>query len=271
MFSYVTDGYPPPQPAPPKVHNVSTTTITLLWSKRREDGDFILQSTNQGVGGFINVYYGNELIYECTGLQRATAYQFRLGSKNDSGQSPWSEEITVSTLPNAPGRPSKPIVKGKIHAYSFKVRWEPPLDRGGVDIKLYHLEISAGAIFERIYSGVQPEATCDRLHPGTTYQVRVLCEGPGGFSPVSDTCTVTTEAIVPNQPQTPYYSNLPGPYAAVLQWEKPAYLGGAPVIEYELELEGILNDVAEKTKKRVVAYRGKESYCVVKDLLPGES
>lgn len=151
------------------------------------------------------------------------------------------------------------------------MKWDAPLDRGGADVSLYHLEISAGAIFDRIHSGPATEATCDRLSPGTTYQVRVYAEGPGGAGPMSDMCTVTTDAIVPNPPQTPYYSNLPGPYAAVLQWEKPAYLGGAPVVEYEFELEGILNEGAEKTKQRVVAYRGKDCYCVVKDLLPGEA
>jgi fibronectin type III domain-containing protein 3 len=269
--AYITDGYPPPQPMQPKVHNITTSSITLLWHRRREDGDFILQMTSQGAQGYMNVYYGPEIIYECVRLQRATAYQFRLGSKTDSGSSPWSDEITVTTLPDQPGRPSKPQVKGKIHAYHFKVKWDPPLDRGGADIKLYHLEISSGAIFERVYSGIHTEAQCERLTPGTTYQVRVLCEGPGGCSQASDPCTVTTEAIAPNPPQTPYYSNTPGPYAAVLQWEKPHELGGAPITEYELELEGILNDGAEKTKQRVVAYRGKESYCVVKDLLPGES
>ena len=270
-ISYVTDGYPPPQPLPPKVHNVSTSSITLLWHRRREDGDFVLQMTNQGPQGYMNVYYGPDIIYECTRLQRATAYQFRLGSKTDSGQSPWSDEITISTLPDQPGRPTKPIVKGKIHAYNFKVKWDPPHDCGGADVKLYHLEISSGAIFERVYSGLLPEALCDRLSPGTTYQVRVLCEGAGGLSPASDTCTVTTEAIVPNSPQTPYYSNLPGPYAAVLQWEKPLYQGGAPVTEYELELDGVLNEGAEKKKQRAVVYRGKDLYSVVKDLLPGES
>jgi fibronectin type III domain-containing protein 3 len=224
-----------------------------------------------GSQGFLNVYYGPDTKYECTRLQRATSYQFRLASKTDSGQSSWSDEIAIVTLPEAPGRPSKPIVKGKIHAYNFKVKWDQPIDRGGADVSLYHLEISSGGIYERVYSGQVNEALCDRLNPGTTYQVRVLAEGPGGVSQPSDTCTVTTEAIVPNPPQTPYYSNLPGPYAAVLQWEKPEYLGGAPVVEYELELEGIINDGAEKTKQRLVAYRGKDCYCVVKDLLPGES
>lgn len=270
-IAYNTDGYPPPQPLSPRIHNVTTSSITLLWNRRREDGDFILQISSQGPQAYMNVYYGPEIIYECTRLQRATAYQFRLASKTDAGQSPWSEEITVTTHPEQPGRPSKPQVKGKIHAHNFKVKWDPPHDRGGADIKLYHLEISSGAIFERIYSGSQSEAVCDRLSPGTTYQVRVLCEGPGGMSGPSDTSTITSEAVAPNAPKTPYYSNLPGPYAAVLQWEKPHYQGGAPVTEYELELEGILNDGVEKKKQKTIVYHGKEPYCVVKDLLPGES
>jgi hypothetical protein len=270
-ITFNTDGYPPPQPLPPRIHNVSTSSITLLWNRRREDGDFILQISNQGPQAYMNVYYGAELIYECTRLQRATTYTFRLASKTDAGQSTWSEEISVTTLPEQPGRPSKPQVKGKIHSHNFKVKWDPPHDRGGAEIKLYHLEINSGAIFERIYSGPQPEALCDRLSPGTTYQVRVLCEGPGGISIPSDISTITTEAVAPNPPKTPYYSNLPGPYAAVLQWEKPHYQGGAPVTEYELELEGILNDGVEKLKQKTIVYRGKEPYCVVKDLLPGES
>lgn len=271
-ISYNTDGYPPPQPLPPRVHNVTTTSIALLWTRRREDGEFILQMSNQGPQGYMNVYYGPEIIYECTRLQRATSYQFRLASKTDAGQSAWSDEISVATVPDAPGRPSKPQVKGKIHAYNFKVKWDPPHDRGGAEIKCYHLEISSGAVFERIYSGTLAEAVCDRLSPGTTYQVRVLCEGPGGISGPSDTSTITSEAIVPNPPKTPYYSNLPGPYAAVLQWDKPHYQGGAPVTEYELELEGILNEGnADRKKQRTIVYRGKEPYCVVKDLLPGES
>lgn len=268
---YNTDGYPPSQPLPPRVHNITTSSITLLWNRRREDGDFILQMSTQGTTNYMNVYYGPEMINECTRLQRATAYTFRLASKTEAGQSSWSDEITVSTHPEQPGRPSKPQVKGKIHAYNFKVKWDPPHDRGGADIKLYHLEINSGAIFERIYSGPQTEAACERLTPGTTYQVRVLCEGPGGMSAPSDISTITTDAIVPNAPKPPYYSNLPGPYAAVLQWEKPQYQGGAHVTEYELELEGILNDGVEKKKQRAIVYRGKEPYCVVKDLLPGET
>lgn len=46
--SYVTDGYPPPQPLAPKITNITTSSIALQWLRRREDGDFILQMTQMG-------------------------------------------------------------------------------------------------------------------------------------------------------------------------------------------------------------------------------
>jgi fibronectin type III domain-containing protein 3 len=166
LISYNTDGYPPPQPMSPQVSCVTSSSMQLMWTRRHEDGDFILQMSSQGQQGYMNVYYGPEMGYTCTRLQRATSYQFRLASKTDAGQSPWSEEVTANTLAENPGRPSKPQVKGKIHACNFKVKWDPPHDRGGADITVYHLEISSGGNFERIYSGAQTEAVCDRLSPG---------------------------------------------------------------------------------------------------------
>lgn len=61
---------------------------------------------------------------------------FRLRSKNESGTSPWSDEVTYSTLPDKPSRPSKPVVKGRIHAHSFKLKWESPNHTGGSEITM---------------------------------------------------------------------------------------------------------------------------------------
>lgn len=198
------------------------------------------------------------------GLRRATVFCFRLKANNTNGSSPWSEEVSFKTLPEHPSRPSKPQVKGKIHAHTFKAKWDPPTDRGGAEIQLYHLEISSGAGFERIYSGPIAEALCDRLNPGTTYQVRVMCEGPGGSSQFSELLTVTTEAVVPDAPSPPFCANPPGPYAAVLRWEGPEYNGGAPVTEYEVEV------ASELSSERRLVFKGKDTVCVVKSLLPGE-
>lgn len=47
-IGYLTDGYPPPQPLPPKIQNVTSSSIALQWQRRREDGDFVLQFTCMG-------------------------------------------------------------------------------------------------------------------------------------------------------------------------------------------------------------------------------
>lgn len=262
---YRTGGNPPPQPAPPTLQNATSSALYLTWLRQSQDEEYVLQINDNDSGhGFLPAYTGRDMFYECQNLRRASSFQFRLRAENESGQSQFSDEVTFQTLPERPGRPPKPQVKGKIHANHFRVKWEPPLDRGGADIRLYFVEISSGACFDRIYSGPDTEATCDRLHPGTTYQVKVACEGAGGTSQFSEPLTVTTEAVVPDAPSPPYCNSPPGPYSVVLQWDKPDYNGGALVTEFEVELERI------ETHSRQIIHKGKETYCVASELSPGE-
>lgn len=69
--------------------------------------------------------------------------------------------------------------------------------------------------------------------------------------------TVTTEAIAPGQPDPPRAIDIQ-PYSAKVNWCPPDYNGGAPVLEYELQLSGTL------------IYRGKDITCIAQDLVPGE-
>uniref|UniRef100_A0A182VV06 Fibronectin type-III domain-containing protein n=1 Tax=Anopheles minimus TaxID=112268 RepID=A0A182VV06_9DIPT len=264
LVKYSTVGNAPAQPIPPTLRHATATTLKLAWQRRSPCEEYTLQMNDDQGYGYRNVYNGVDTLYECSGLRRASTFQFRLRAENDNGRGPWSEEVVFRTLPTCPGRPAKPQVKGKIHANGFKVKWDPPHDTGGAEIALYHLEISSGASYDRVYSGKESEATIDRLNPGTAYQIRVLCEGPGGISTFSEPCLVTTEPVTPGPPQKPYCKSPPTPYAACLGWEKPDYNGGSPVLEYEMEVETV------STKVRSAVYRGKDMFCVAKDLLPGE-
>lgn len=67
----------------------------------------------------------------------------QLKANNEDGSSRWSEEVCYRTLPDRPHPPSRPVVKGKVHASSFKVKWDPPHDRGGADISSYTLELGS--------------------------------------------------------------------------------------------------------------------------------
>ncbi|CAD6998471.1 unnamed protein product [Ceratitis capitata] len=275
ICSYATSGNPPTSPKPPKLQSSSSTSLRLWWERRQQDGDYILQILDRESGhGYLNAYNGPDSSHECSQLRRATAYQFRLRAENEAGCSPWSNEITFQTAPEKPGRPGKPYVKGKIHGTHFRARWDPPTDTGGAEILRYYLEITSGSKFERIYSGTDTETNCDRLQPGTTYQLRTSCEGPAGLSPYSDIAHITSEALVPAAPPPPYYDNPPGRNVAVLRLEKPDDNGGAPVLEFEVQMRRSLEeqfDIAKKVNEKSIVYHGRDTYCMVKDLQPGSS
>lgn len=48
-----------------------------------------------------------------------------------------------------------------------------------------------------IYTGSDTEFVCDRLNPGTAYQLRVAAESAGGKSEYSEPATVTTDPVCP--------------------------------------------------------------------------
>lgn len=123
----------------------------------------------------------------------------QLRAQNEEGPSRWSDEVTLSTLPDRPDPPRKPTLKGRVHAYGFKVKWDPPVDNGGVPITAFALEIDQGnGGYEEIYRGTEAEYGVDRLSPGQSYALRALAVGPGGDSDPSESCVITTEPVSRN-------------------------------------------------------------------------
>lgn len=153
-------------------------------------------------------------------------------------------------------------ILGRIHAHYFKIKWEPPNDTGGVYISKYVLEVNSGSGYEVIYSGSETEALCDKLTPGTTYQLRVNCITEGGASNYSDPCTVTTDAISPGQCQNLRIQGKPKATSMSVKWSRPDYNGGAPILEYEIEVISI--DGSQM-------FKCKENEYMIHNLSPGTS
>lgn len=277
ICSYRTADNPPPTPKPPILQSANTSSLNLTWERRQVDGTtciYILQMLNRESGhGYLNIYNGSDCFYKCCQLKRASTYYFRLRVENEAGVSAWSSEVCYKTTAERPSRPGKPHPKGRIHGTQFRVQWDSPTDNGGAPIQRYFLEITVnGGKFSRIYSGTETETTCDRLQPGTTYQLRASCENSSGVSPYSEVAHITSDAVVPSAPPPPYYDNPPGPYAAILRLDKPDYNGGAPVNEFELhfrEIKPVDEIGSECASPPQIIYKGKESYYVVKNLEPG--
>lgn len=263
VASFSTSDVAPLQPAPPSLRDSTINSLHLVWNRRPKDDEFVLQLDDLKTRyGYLIIYNGKNTEYICENLKRYTDYKFRLKAQNNGGCSPWSEEVTFKTLPDRPARPSKPIVKGRIHAHMFRLKWEPPSDTGGAEITKYILELNSGSGYQNVYTGSETEAVCDKLTPGTTYQLRVSCLSAGGRSTYSDPCTVTTDAISPGQCTELRLHGKPRPNIITIRWNEPDYNGGAPVLEYEVEM--VSNDGSQN-----IVHKSKEIECTVSNVSPG--
>lgn len=140
----------------------------------------------------------------------------------------------------------------------------------------YILEVNSGSGYQIVYRGAETEAVCDNLNPGTTYQLRVSCISEGGQSDYSDPCTVTTDAISPGKNQFVFsliqildmmtfsgccdsleLNGKPKSNSISVRWGEPAYNGGAPILEYEVEV------VSPKGSQQNLVQKNKETQCVV--------
>lgn len=257
-----TAGSPPPAPAPPTLQRATADALALAW-ERRGDEEFTLQMDDAARGhGFLPVYSGPEHTYVQTGLHRATDYRFRLRCETNDSQGPWSTEVTYRTLPERPGAPGRPTPRGKIHSRAFRLRWEPPADDGGAVIESYTLELDGGEGFLCAYQGIEREAHCDRLQPGTPYRARVRCTNEAGDSEWSAAETVTTEATSPGPCGVPEPAAEPRATLVGVRWRAPDCTGGVPLTEYRVEL-------AEADGTVRLAYAGPDRECIVRDLSPG--
>ncbi|OXB62042.1 hypothetical protein ASZ78_013415 [Callipepla squamata] len=182
--------------------------------------------------GFKPKYDGDDLTYTVKNLRRRTKYKFRVIAYNSEGKSSPSETVDYTTCPDKPGAPSKPSVKGKIHAQSFKIIWDPPKDNGGAAINSYVVEISEGSngksygppqvdggspitcygleMFQaetdehrEVYQGCDVECTVGSLLPGRTYSFRLRAANKAGFGPYSEKCEITTAPGPPDQCKPP--------------------------------------------------------------------
>lgn len=271
--TYYTSGSAPSVPACPTLIKAGVTWLCVQWTKPSgtpsdEGISYTLEMEDETSGyGFKPKYDGDDLTYTVRNLRRSTLYKFRVIAYNTEGKSNPSEAVEFNTCPDKPGPPSKPSVKGKVHAQNFKIIWEPPKDSGGSSITAYIVEMSectSGNKWELVYSGTAREHLCDHLSPGCTYSLRVYCVSEGGQSVVSESLLVQTPAVVPGQCQPPRPQGRPRAKEIQLRWASPATDGGSPVTCYSLELCSL------ETNKNKEVYQGSDVECTVASLLPGK-
>ncbi|XP_078403415.1 fibronectin type-III domain-containing protein 3A-like isoform X1 [Cetorhinus maximus] len=272
-IQYYTAGSVPPSPPPPQLIRVGVTWMSLEWSRPSgvscdESITYILEMEDESSGyGYKVKYNGDELTCTLKNLRRSSSFNCRIFACNSEGKSNPSEVVKYCTCPDKPGPPSKPSIKGKVHAYSLKALWDPPKDNGGSEITKYVLELSEGLNenkWDMVYNGPVREHVCDHLTPGTWYRMRVYCISNGGQSQVSEILAVQTAAITPGPCQPLRLSGKAKAREMALRWAPPVVDGGSTVTEYSVEIgEPGWDD-------RRLVYKGPELECTVGSLLPGK-
>uniref|UniRef100_A0A8C5M1D1 Fibronectin type-III domain-containing protein 3A n=1 Tax=Leptobrachium leishanense TaxID=445787 RepID=A0A8C5M1D1_9ANUR len=270
---FYTSGSAPTVPASPTLIKAGISWLSVQWTKPSgtpsdEGISYILEMEEESSGyGFKPKYNGEDLAYTVRSLRRSTKYKFRVIAYNSEGKSSPSEVVELVTCPEKPGAPQKPSVKGKVHAQSFRIVWDPPKDNGGVPITKYVVEMSDdanGNKWDIVYSGTTREHLCDHLSPGVTYRLHVYCISDGGQSSVSETLTVQTPAVFPGPCQPPKVQGRPRAREVQMRWVPPLVDGGSPVTCYSLEMS-----TPEISDHREV-YQGPDLECTVCSLLPGK-
>ena len=155
-----------------------------------EENEWFVHLCPQGYG-FRPVYQGEDLQFTCKGLQRVTAYNFRLSATNEKGQGPSSPSVTYHTLPDIPKPPGAPTLKERATPTSLYIEWQPPTDDGGSPVQSYVLQMDDGERDSKsrsttsrdsgspaladAYTGPETSYKAEGLKPGRKYRFQVQC------------------------------------------------------------------------------------------------
>ncbi|XP_016062754.1 PREDICTED: fibronectin type III domain containing protein 3C1-like [Miniopterus natalensis] len=273
-----TSGNMPPTPLPPKLKEAGICNLSLEWcaptnTNLNDSLTYILEMEEAGSGlGFKPKYNGQDLSCTIRNLQRSTAYKFRIIACNMEGRSNPSGEVKYTTCPDKPGSPTKPYIKGKIHAHRVKIGWEPPKDDGGTYILSYSLEVSENSnvnFWNIIYNGITREFLYDHLQPGTTYKLRVFCTSSIGQSQPSDILTIQTPTLSPASCCPPPLNGKAKSKQINIQCDNPPINGNSEAVAYAKKAKENQDETQELSGSKLRPTFG--SHSTKYETMPGPS
>jgi len=202
-----------PNTVPGKPQNLTAASsdhkVTLCWSAPESDGGLpvtgyrIYRSNTSADFRFLRSVAVNSTIDE--GLSNQKSYFYRVSAVNDIGEGPLSEMASALplALPSAPQNLTLAAKGGKV-----LLKWDPPADDGGSQIRSYRVYRGAGPQNMTVLSLAGASTTTfvdSNASAGKRYYYKVaaVCDdGEGAPSPVSD-ISVPKTAPVQNGPMVP--------------------------------------------------------------------
>lgn len=175
------------------------------------------------------------------GLQAGKTYRFRVNCCNESGNSKFSEPLTISTSPGVPDPCPAPVAKPsspKLKTSTVMIKWSAPAQQNGAAVTSYRLELAIAEPdhgdrkWVEAYTGPMMEYCLTGCPPNNPYSIRVFAKNNAGMSPPSEECQYRTAADVPN---SPVLTVVPGNTSLSASWVPPID-NGSPITQYRLEV-----------------------------------
>ena len=197
--------------------------------------------------------------YTVMGLTNEQSYSFRVRAVNSAGPSGASGSQSATptvTEPEAPQRLRSTPGDGQV-----RLRWAAPPNDGGDPITHYEYELDFSGTWISTGSAV-PSATVTGLMNGRTYTFRVRAvnaQGNGDVVMLQATPSRPTGGRGPRTTAPDAPGNLTAAAAdgvVTLSWDAPSGTGGAPITDYEYQIDGEGEWISIGSVKRVHTITG---------------
>ena len=198
--------------------------------------------------------------YSHTDLPPATTRHYRVSAINAKGASLPSNTAHATTEADLPGAPTD-LAAAAEGTSRIILQWNAPDYDGGASISGYRIEVSEdeGATWGDLVEDTESNRTRythSDLAPASTRHYRVSAINEAGTGEPSNEANATTDATTPDAP-TNLTAAADGTSRIVLDWNAPAYDGGAEVEGYRIEVSenGLSwDDLVANTESTRTAY-----------------
>ena len=254
------DRTPPSQPTNLRAVSVTQTSVTLAWSPSTDNVGVTTYSLwGEGLSGVVSATHPNTTATWTYLLRPGQTVTFRVTAFDTRyNASVASAPVTVTTLADttAPSTPSGLQVDA-VTASTVSLTWNSGTDLfQPVRHEILVNGVPTGDAVSNVPAGTIPRpavqgATVRQLDPGATYQLSVRAIDPSGnVSQLSNVVAATTQAstdtVAPTSPTLLSASdggNGSCPEELWLRWSASTDDGPAAGIEYEVRVNGVINEV----------------------------
>lgn len=209
---------PPTTPVNFVAGTVTNKLVSLDWDWVTDAFGYQIEINGAQI---INIANGNTMQFDFSSVTPDTTYAFRLRAYNVGGESPWTESLKVTTLPDPPASPKDIAIEAS--KYTVKLSW-PSVERA----EAYW--IMADGV--KIDNGNNTTFTHENLRSlsGHTYTIKAV--NRGGESEWSEKIDVTTW---PEEPVAPTNILATSSKTSIsLSWYKVPFAES-----YEVEIDGL--------------------------------